>query len=209
MKQSVLFFAMTVITFSLQAQTEKTYTEAFDSVFINISRADATTGILYERVVPFANLLNYNSRVSASIDTSNYSHFIQAYSELYRAAFNPSARLPWTLERFEEEIVNGTTPGIVDIGILHYNFNVMDSVVGKQKLIKVNGVLVENPAITASLYLYKTAFVASPLSAAVDGTSGITFRLKNDFYFSNTNTYLTQLLVDFDDGQGLRAVSIY
>ena len=69
MKQSVLIFAMTVITFSLQAQTEQTYTEAFDNAFSNISRADATTGILYERVVPFANLLNYNSRVSASVDT--------------------------------------------------------------------------------------------------------------------------------------------
>ena len=35
MKQSVLIFAMIIISFSLQAQTEKTYTEAFDSVFIN------------------------------------------------------------------------------------------------------------------------------------------------------------------------------
>ena len=32
----------------------KTYTEIFDSVFSVVSRTQATTGILYERVVPFA-----------------------------------------------------------------------------------------------------------------------------------------------------------
>jgi len=67
-------------------QVEKTFTASFDSVFQNISRADATTGILYERVVPFANLVNYNS-IFNTVDTSNFTHFIQSYSELYRAAF--------------------------------------------------------------------------------------------------------------------------
>ena len=32
----------------------KTYTEMFDSLFSVISKVEATTGILYERVVPFA-----------------------------------------------------------------------------------------------------------------------------------------------------------
>jgi len=64
MKQSVLIFAMTIITLSLHAQTEQTYTEAFDSIFINVSRVQATTGILYERVVPFADLVNFNSNVN-------------------------------------------------------------------------------------------------------------------------------------------------
>ena len=40
---------------------EGTYTEIFDSVFSVISKVDATTGIIYERVVPFANLVNYNN----------------------------------------------------------------------------------------------------------------------------------------------------
>jgi len=85
MKKLVLF-AMTFIFMSLHAQAEKTYTEMFDSVFSVVSRTQATTGILYERVVPFANLVNYNSIINP-VDTSNFTHFIQSYSELYRAAF--------------------------------------------------------------------------------------------------------------------------
>ena len=55
MKRLPFIFAIFIASFSLNAQT---YTESFDSVFINVSRTQATTGILYERVVPFANLEN-------------------------------------------------------------------------------------------------------------------------------------------------------
>lgn len=48
-----------MVTVYVKAQT---YTHAFDSVFAHISRADATTGILYERVLPFGNLTQYNSQ---------------------------------------------------------------------------------------------------------------------------------------------------
>ena len=52
MKLLKILFAIFIASFSLNAQT---YTESFDSVFINVSYADATTGILYERSLPFAN----------------------------------------------------------------------------------------------------------------------------------------------------------
>ena len=61
MKRLAIFFTMTIITLSLNAQTEPTYTETFDNIFVNVSRTQATTGIFYERVVLFANLVNFNS----------------------------------------------------------------------------------------------------------------------------------------------------
>jgi hypothetical protein len=61
MKKIILIFALTIIILSLHSQTEQTYTEAFDSIFSNISRTEATTGILYERMMPFA---QENSTVS-------------------------------------------------------------------------------------------------------------------------------------------------
>jgi len=48
----VIFLAInitTVATLPPQQPVERTFTKSFDSVFQNISRADATTGILYER----------------------------------------------------------------------------------------------------------------------------------------------------------------
>lgn len=105
-KLAFIFAIVAIASFSLQAQTEQTYTEVFDSIFSNVSRTQATTEILYERVVPFANLLNFNSNLNAVVDTSSYFHFRQSYSELYRAAFIPSARLQLSFEEFEEQLKN-------------------------------------------------------------------------------------------------------
>jgi len=70
MKKSFFIFAMTVSAISLHAQTEHSYTEVFDSAFSNISRSNATTGILYERVVPFANQ-NKNAIFAKMVHRSN------------------------------------------------------------------------------------------------------------------------------------------
>jgi len=203
----VIFFAMNITLLSTQTQEPlqaepKTYTEMFDSVFSVISKSQATTGILYEMVVPFANLTNL------TVDTSNRTHFIQAYSELYRAAFDTTKRLSWSVAEFEAHIEDNASQDVIDIGILHYNFNAIDSVVAMQKLIIVDSVLVgEDTTISASLYSAKTAFVVSPL-ASFSETNQVTFRFNNDFYFDNTGATLTSLMVDFDDGQGLRSVSM-
>nr|MCR4737767.1 hypothetical protein [Bacteroidales bacterium] len=58
---SCYFVVLLGLFANIQAQT---YTQAFDSVFANVSRAGANTGILYERVLPFANLTNFNSLLS-------------------------------------------------------------------------------------------------------------------------------------------------
>jgi hypothetical protein len=158
MKRFVLFFviflSINITVLSTLPPTEpKTYTEMFDSVFSVVSRVQATTGILYDRVVPFANLVN------STLDTSNYIHFIQAYSELYRAAFDSMTRLSLNVDDFEAQVKDTATPGVVDIGILHYNFNAIDYAVAMQKLIFVDSNLIgEDTTIAGSLYKEITAF---------------------------------------------------
>ena len=67
MKKFLLFFAITNIALaSVGPQTEPTYTEHFDYMFQNVSRTQATTGILYDRVVPFANLTSHTALVAVS-----------------------------------------------------------------------------------------------------------------------------------------------
>jgi hypothetical protein len=127
MKKTIILTAFAVCISITYAQS---FTEAFDSVFQNISRVDASTGILYERVIPFAQLYNYNSKVSP-VDTSNSVHFMQAHFELYNAAFQPSAKLPFDSDSLEA-LINGNNR--IDIGILHYKFNTLDSAVAYQKL---------------------------------------------------------------------------
>ena len=88
MKKNLLFL-LTVVSISataLQAQNQS-FTQSFDSVFQYVNRVDARTGILYNRVIPFSRLYRFQQP-----DTANATIFIQAYSELYKAAFYPSVR---------------------------------------------------------------------------------------------------------------------
>jgi hypothetical protein len=93
----ILLICMSVTTLKSQ---EQTFTQMFDSVFQYVSRADATTGVLYNRVMPFSGL----SRFETS-DTANSTLFKQAYNELYEAAFVPTARLPIQPDTLESSII--------------------------------------------------------------------------------------------------------
>ena len=83
MKKITILTVLIINTIFLQAQFISTYTSTFDSIFSNVSRIDATTGILYERVIPFAQLYNFNSNLSNSVDTSDMQHFLQTYFGLF------------------------------------------------------------------------------------------------------------------------------
>ncbi|MDR3047871.1 MAG: hypothetical protein LBU51_09760 [Bacteroidales bacterium] len=76
----------------LKAQTFD-YTTSYDSVFAQVSRTGATTGILYNRVLPFSGLTQFTQP-----DMANTDIFVQAFSELYEAAFLPAARLPFSVD---------------------------------------------------------------------------------------------------------------
>jgi hypothetical protein len=55
MKRIIIILLLAITATTLQAQ-ERTFTQLFDSVFQYVSKTEATTGILYNRVLPFSGL---------------------------------------------------------------------------------------------------------------------------------------------------------
>jgi len=55
------------------------YSQRFNEVFQHVDLSQASTGIIYERVLPFSNLLNHSTNLTISRDTSSYEQFIMAY----------------------------------------------------------------------------------------------------------------------------------
>ena len=68
MKKTIFTFVIAFYANLLSAQQTGTYTQMFDSLLFHIGKSDATTGILYDRIVPFAYLMKFT--LSAS-DTSD------------------------------------------------------------------------------------------------------------------------------------------
>ena len=77
--------------------------------------------------------MRFNSTIT-SVDTSNLEHFIQSYNEPYIAAFLPST-LPFSTDSLKTIIKSRTSA--VDIGIIHFNYNTMDTNVMRQNFFSI------------------------------------------------------------------------
>jgi len=198
--KTILLITATATMGKLHAQ-DQTFTQLFDGVFQHVSRVDATTGILYNRVIPFSRLYKFSQA-----DTANPEVFMQAYNELYNAAFDSNKRLPFDGNGLENLISNNAA--YVDVGILHYRFNMIDTLVAKQKLyFGIDSVLFENQAISASLYNETTILLITPLKEELYNNHVI-FRFSPLFQFDNTNNPITNLQVNFGDGNGWQTVGL-
>lgn len=82
MKRHIITFLIVTAFASASAQS---YTQAFDSVFQYVDLSHTSTGILYERVLPFSNLVSYVTNIPHAADMSDYRQFAKAYDELSRA----------------------------------------------------------------------------------------------------------------------------
>ena len=69
-----------------------TFTQAMDSLLAPLDKSRITTGILYERVKPLANIDLFNIPSSDPFISEN-SYFRQAYLELFNASYNTLAWL--------------------------------------------------------------------------------------------------------------------
>jgi len=197
------FLAMFFTAVSVSNVKAQSFTDIFDTIFVNISRTQATTGVLYDRVIPLSNLTRFSG---SNPDTADMYRFLYGFHELYNAAFDTNKRLPFNGDSLENLISNNAA--YVDIGILHYKFNVIDTLVAKQKLyFGIDSILFENQAISASLYNETTILLITPLKEELYNNHVI-FRFSPLFQFDNTNNPITNLQVNFGDGNGWQTVGL-
>ena len=206
MKKSLLPFLLIICCSTAFSQTGPSFTRLFDSLFANISMADATTGLLYDRVVPFANLPAFNSNRNPNVDTIDASIFLQGYFELYNAAIDPAERPLHTVNELRNMIPKDTN--LINIGIVHYRYNTIDSGVAVQKLyFDEDSVLREDKSIEASLFVEDTIFLASPLVDRVE-KGMLYYKVAGSNLFNNTGDEIEKITIDFDDGRGFRNVHV-
>ena len=91
MKKIFIIFTLLCLNQNFEAQTinktPKDYTVSIDSLCQFLNKDLAKTGILYDRVIANANLVEFNEAKGKK--QSDYWHFVQAWGEIYRASFAP------------------------------------------------------------------------------------------------------------------------
>jgi hypothetical protein len=198
----IIFTFVTTMLYSqnnnppIEMGENQTYTEAFDSLYQNVNFSNVPYGILYNRVASFAGLPFFNRMQS---DTSNYWHFIQAYSELKRASLNVNPNLTFSLDDLQTISTTSTIP----IAILNFDFGMIDSsAYNSRKLYQQNGLWFEDNSKSGALYNSSQTFVIAPIREKLLGNE-FTFILNSDYLFSNRPAEISQLFIDFDDGNVL------
>lgn len=195
-----------LFVFSVFASTSaQSYTQSFNEVFQHVDLSHTSTGILYERVLPFSNLVSYVTNISHPEDTCDYWQFVMAYDELYRAGAR-NTFLSNSLEGVLRNLPVDTSS--VVLGILHANFNTFDTAAMRQRLyFDADSVLWENTSVNVSLFNENNVYMVSPLVEQI-ATRTIQFILDGRFFFSNTTNPIVSLMIDFGDGYGERAVTM-
>src|SRR5688572_11337462 len=164
--KTLLIILIIISASVLKAQRLPSFTHEADSVFKNLNKGYITTGILYDRVYPYAMLHVFNS---SFFDTTNVHHFKQAYLELYNAKYyNSSLVKPGIVDKRMNTIA---ITGKVPIGIINFQFNQIDTNSVVDNLLENrNGIFYDVPSRPRSPYWKKQVSIISPL---IDSTEGL------------------------------------
>lgn len=201
----LLSIAIFILGANLQAQAtftglKKDYTESMDSLLTYVDKRPISTGILYDRVMSFTslNMLKEDGKITKS----NNLNFIQSWSELYRASYNPTFS---NLETLKRTISANTDSSTVAIGIINTKMNYIDYGTPEiPSLTFANGYFQNvndfNP------FLEKQVTVIAPLATRVESET-VTFRLPPAFILQLSGLLITNLVADFGDGTTYNLIS--
>lgn len=170
---------------------------SLDQQLTNISQSSVTSGIIYERVIPVANLYNFN-KVS-TFNTANFPYFKQALSEMRRASNNTKFI---SLDAFKTMVAANTSQNEVDVAILNTQFHVLNfnednpSAGGMTYNTTTNKF--DDISGKVPFYMLHNTVIA-PAKEHVSGTS-VMYKLRNDLYFKNGTKTIKTLVANFGDG---------
>jgi hypothetical protein len=77
--EKILFFCVLLLATNVHAQTIPANELSLDQMLVNIDKTTVSSGIIYERVAPFANLYSFNT--NANRNTADFKFFKQALLE--------------------------------------------------------------------------------------------------------------------------------
>lgn len=186
---------------SLLAQsTDLSYSQMADTLLYPVNKGYISTGILYDRVFPFASLYTFNG---VSPDTSSHLHFIQSYKELYEASYNNTGMLR---EGYLDTLAKAIkyTDNVIPIGVLYYDFNLIDTNAVENNLLyrAADSMYYDVPGRPISPYWLKNVTVIAAMApdALPYGNGNFQFRFYNDLFLNNKGVSINNLEADFGAG---------
>lgn len=174
----LLFLSIIVITMGARSQnipgnymaapqdTISLYQQSADSLFQYLDKSAITTNILYDRVVQFADLDTLSGLITNNTNpaiSTSAGHFLQAWKELYDANYDQTNLIK--PEWIDALVIQKRDSNLVPLGVLNYQFNVLDSEAVQKNLIYIgsDSLLHDVTGRNQAPYYKREIFLASPL----------------------------------------------
>lgn len=198
-----MLFLVFEISFS-QSETTQTF-EEHQAMFSEIDVSKITTGILYDRVLPFSGIEKFDGNDKNVVCTQ--SNWKQIYFELQNASYNRD-----TVNTHDLDFIFGrknrfTNGKLIPIYLLNYEYNkIKKNAFDDNLLIVQNNKIIENPKQNKNPYTEKKVFVAAPYKNHTYYGNDFAFTFNRNFLYTNTDEQINEIWADFDDGFGVRKV---
>jgi hypothetical protein len=174
------------------AANQSPYTHTVDSLLTHLNKSLVTTGILYDRVFPFARLDEFKN------DTTNFEHYKQAYHELYSAHYQPLGNLLAPTD-FDDMLDWQTYKKVVPIGIMDMKYNQLkENAVTSKLLIDKNSILYHNKAKAETPFAEKKLQITTLLTDVAQ-TGITTVKLLPELLLSNTGRQVAYVQIQLSD----------
>ncbi len=189
MKKKYLVILLTIVSFQIQAQEQKIYD------YSEFDTSDLKTELFIKSVGPLSAL---------KIDATTYGmyNFTQSYKEIV----NNDTKNRYThlkeIQRIAQKI---NYSHIVKIGFLHTEFEFINKkMVDEGKVKLIGNKVVRNT--TDYIFKKHTTTILSPLCTTHKGLA-TTFILDKNYFINNTKDNVTEIKIDFGNGNGYQKVA--
>ncbi|GAB3562514.1 hypothetical protein GCM10027578_04820 [Spirosoma luteolum] len=166
------------------------------------------TKTLYDYAAPLSGLVNYTG--NSDSPSSNSDHFHQAVWELWMGSFNMSNQRWLNPYDLADKAAVDNSQFVHPVGVMCHNFEYIDSsAVRDNRLYIQDSKLYDVPGRQSSPYVLARAVISTPVfkpeQQIQEGTHY--FDLKPDYLLGSMSGQISEIKVNFNDGQGWRVAS--
>lgn len=178
MTRAIIIALATALPFFVAAQ-QSFFAKAADSTLQYIDKTAVTSGYLYDRAFPVSEFPSFNN----TRDTSTAEYSMQAYLELYQAAYSPQRMTkPETLNRLIRYL---NAQNIIPIQVLDYDYQQLKPTAIQDGLLKYDNGIISNAPGNPNPFITKRLQLTTLLTQVIESNT-VTLSVMPHFISRNT-----------------------
>lgn len=201
-----LVLVQLIFCLNLKAQNTDVLRNELNTIFQNIDKSQIPTGYLEEYGPGFAPLSAFNGVLTDS-NLCDFTAWQLLYGQIRASKIYGSTNLS-PLPVTTAAINAAGNSQVFALPLLLMDYNTLNPYAIQQNLFTIsNTQLFDVPGRIQSPYLLKTLFSAAPVVNTTN-TGAITILVKQELFFTNTAKAISNIQVDFNDGNGFTLIPL-